>query len=381
MKPSLVSGERFYSLNEAELIKELFTKASQIFESYGYEYIILSHFEPYEFQELAFGEKAKEAITFKDSATKETLSLRLDFTTQVVRTVSLFHNLKLPERLYYFGNTFSLSGENYEKLQAGLELLGVPNLKGDLEIVEILYEYLRSLGFKKLKVIISHAQIVPKLAQGDEEKRKAFYDRNYEELKKLLKEKAELFLRVIEQERELEVLKEFGLEEEVKTLTEFGKALRERGIPFLYDLCEVRDFPYYDGVIFEIYDEESKRSLAGGGRYDKLTKLYGKEMPATGGAIYLEKLLDLLDKKTPKKDYYLIDKTGKGLGRELANVLRGKGKRVALELLDRSPEVSIKFAFEKGFKEVLLLEDGVLKVYTTPKDFVVMHLKDFLKLL
>lgn len=381
MKPSLVSGERFYSLQEAELIKELFTKASRIFESYGYEYITLSHFEPYEFQELAFGEKAKEAITFKDSATKETLSLRLDFTTQVVRTISLLHNLKLPERLYYFGNTFSLSGENYEKLQAGLELLGVPNLKGDIEIVEILYRYLRSLGFKKLKVIISHAQIVPRLAQGEEEKIKAFYDRNYEELKKLLKEKAELFLRVIEQERELEVLKEFGLEEEVETLTEFGKALRERGIPFLYDLCEVRDFPYYDGVIFEIYDEESKRSLAGGGRYDKLTKLYGKEIPATGGAIYLEKLLDLLEKKTPKKDYYLIDKTSKGLGREVANVLRDKGKRVAVELLDRSPEASIKFAFEKGFKEVLLLEEEVLKVYTTPKDFVVMHLKDFLKLL
>ncbi len=381
MKPSLVSGERFYSLSEAHLIKELFTKASQIFESYGYEYINLSHFEPYEFQELAFGEKAKEAITFKDTSTKETLSLRLDFTTQVVRTVSLLHNVKLPERLYYFGNTFSLSGESYEKLQAGLELLGVPNLKGDLEIVEILYRYLRSLGFKNLKVIISHAEIVQKLTSGNQEKRRAFYERNYEELRNILKEKAELFLKVTDREEELRVLKELGLEKEAETLISFGKALREKSIPFLYDLCEVRDFPYYNGIIFEIYDGDSKRSLAGGGRYDNLTKLYGKEIPATGGAIYLEKLLDLLNGKTSKKDYYVVDTTQKGLGEELADILRGKGKKVALELLERNPEVSVRYAFEKGFKEVLLLEDDVLKVYTTPKDFVVMHIKDFLKLL
>ncbi len=381
MKPSLVSGERFYSLSEANLIKELFTKASEIFESYGYEYVTLSHFEPYEFQELAFGEKAKESITFKDTSTKETLSLRLDFTTQVVRTISLLHNLKLPERLYYFGNTFSLGGESYEKLQAGLELLGVPNLKGDLEIIEILFRYLRSLGFKKLKVIISHAGIVNKLTEKSEGKREAFYERNYEELAKILGEKAELFFKVIEKEEELTALKDFGLENETETLVSFGKALREKSIPFLYDLCEVRDFPYYDGIIFEIYDEESKLSLAGGGRYNKLTKLYGKEIPATGGAIYLEKLLDLLEGKTPKKDYYIVDLTQKRLGEELADILRGKGKKVALELLDRGVEVSIKYAFEKGFREVLLLEDNILKVYTTPKDFVVMHVKDFLKLL
>ncbi|WP_461829633.1 ATP phosphoribosyltransferase regulatory subunit [Aquifex sp.] len=381
MKPSLVSGERFYSLSEANLIKELFTKASQIFESYGYEYVTLSHFEPYEFQELAFGEKAKEAITFKDTSTGETLSLRLDFTTQVVRTVSLLHNLKLPERLYYFGNTFSLGGESYEKLQAGLELLGVPDIKGDLEIIEILFRYLRSLGFKKLKVIISHAEIVQKLTGGNQEKRIAFYERNYEELRSILKEKAETFLKVTERGEELKILEELGLEKEAEILTSFGKALREKGIPFLYDLCEVRDFPYYDGIIFEIYDEESKLSLAGGGRYNKLTKLYGKEIPATGGAIYLEKLLDLLNGKPPKKDYYIIDLSQKRLGEELADILRGKGKKVAIELLDRNVEVSIRYAFEKGFREVLLLEDDILKVYTTPQDFVVMHVKDFLKLL
>ena len=220
MKPHLVSGERFYSISEAHLIKELFSKASQIFESYGYDYINLSHFEPYEFQELAFGEKAKESIVFKDTSTGETLALRIDFTTQVVRTLSLLYNLKFPERLYYFGNTFSIGGESYEKIQAGIELLGVPSLKGDLEIIEILYKYLRSLGFKSLKVILSHAEIVPKLSGSDEKKKKAFYERNYEELEKILGERAEIFLELIPDETKLEFLKELGLEKEIKNLIE-----------------------------------------------------------------------------------------------------------------------------------------------------------------
>lgn len=381
MKPALISGERFYSFPEANLIKVLFSKASEIFESYGYDYINLSHFEPYEFQELAFGEKAKDSITFKDTSTRETLSLRFDFTTQVLRTLSLLHHLKLPERLYYFGNTFSLSEDSYEKLQAGIELLGVPNLRGDIEIIEILFKYLRSLKFKKLRVIISHAGIVKKLAGRNERRKKAFYERNYEEIKTFLGSIGELFLRVIERDDELEPLKELGLGEEVESLIRFGGLLREKGIPFFYDLCEVRDFPYYTGIIFEIYDEESKYSLAGGGRYDNLTELYGKEIPATGGAIYLERLLDLLPKRVNKKDYYVIDLSKKGLGEELAEILRSKGKKVAIELLQRNPDVSMKYAFEKGFKEVLLVEDEHLKVYTTPKDFVLMHIKDFLKLL
>ena len=91
--------------------------------------------------------------------------------------------------------------------------------------------------------------------------------------------------------------------------------------------------------------------------------------------------MDLLNGKKHKKDYYIIDKTEEAIGEELADILRAKGKKVGVELLNRGLEVSIRYAFEKGFKEVIVLEEDMLKIYTTPKDFVVMHVKDFLKLL
>ncbi len=380
MKPSLISGERFYSLEEANLIKKLFLKAAEVFESFGYDYINLSHFEPYEFQEKAFGERVKEALIFKDTNTGEIFSLRFDFTTQVVRTVLSLKNLTLPERIYYFGNVFSLSN-GYEKLQTGVEFLGSSSINADIEVIEVLFNYLKSIGFKNVKVILSHANIVKKIARKNEKILKAFYERNYDELSKILKENVKNFMLVSEDREILKVLEKLNLNEEKKELEEFSRTLESIGIPFKFDLCELRKFPYYSGIIFEIYDEDRKISVAGGGRYDTLSRIYDKNIPATGGAVYLEKVIDYMQKEKNKKDYFIIDKENGNVGREIADILRKKGKKVGIETESNNLERSLIYAFEKGFKEVIVLEKGSLKVYTTPKDYVIMKVKEFLELL
>ena len=59
----------------------------------------------------------------------------------------------------------------------------------------------------------------------------------------------------------------------------------------------VRGFDYYTGVIFEIYDRhpDNQRALFGGGRYDRLIGLFGKEdVPAVGfgmGDVTLENFI------------------------------------------------------------------------------------------
>jgi len=380
MNYPIIPGERPYAPEEAELIKEFFLKACRVFGSFGYDYAHLSHFEPFSVQELAFGEEARKAITFKDTAEKEHFSLRLDFTTQVVRTLSGQRHLKLPERLFYFGNLFSLEGRGYESLQTGVELLGERSLRADAEVVEVLLTYLRSLGLKDLKVILGHGGAVKKLTAKSPSLRKALQERNLEALRRELGENFLPLIKVSEEEEALESLEKLGLSEERRELEEVARLLKEREVRVLYDLCELRRFPYYTGVTFEVFEEGGK-VLAGGGRYDELSSLYGKELPATGGAVYLERLLELLRGKKPRKDYFIVDRSGRGLGEKLARVLRSKGKKVALELSDRPLEKSLSYAFNKGFKEVLLLEEEGLKIYTTPKDFVKSTLREFLSLL
>src|SRR5947199_4233258 len=66
------------------------------------------------------------------------------------------------------------------------------------------------------------------------------------------------------------------------------------------DLGIVRGISYYDGTVFEAYDSEGEDvgAVLGGGRFDKLCKIYGKrDMPATGVAGGYERLMLSLERK------------------------------------------------------------------------------------
>jgi histidyl-tRNA synthetase len=61
----------------------------------------------------------------------------------------------------------------------------------------------------------------------------------------------------------------------------------------------VRGIGYYDGIVFECFDKEGVDvgSIFGGGRYDKLCKIYGKrDIPATGVAGGIERLMISLER-------------------------------------------------------------------------------------
>src|SRR5207249_6678879 len=64
------------------------------------------------------------------------------------------------------------------------------------------------------------------------------------------------------------------------------------------DLRIVRGISYYDGTVFEAYDQadEAVGAVFGGGRFDKLCRIYGKrDMPATGVAGGFERLMISLE--------------------------------------------------------------------------------------
>ena len=52
----------------------------------------------------------------------------------------------------------------------------------------------------------------------------------------------------------------------------------------------LRDLGYYTGAILEVYDPALGHILGGGGRYDDLLGRFGREMPAAGFSLYLERV-------------------------------------------------------------------------------------------
>ena len=385
---SILPLERILTAEESNSIKEAILKAINTFELWGYNYIKLPAFEHYEAQERSLGEKVKDVIVIKDIESKELVSLRADFTAQVVRSVSFLKPPYFPQRLYYFGTLFFADKKTNESFQVGLELIGVKEIEGDAEVISALYEYIKSLGIKDAVVSVGHVNIVGKIIRSlpehdREEARKAFKERNISFLKDTFgNTQIPLLPFIQDRESALRTLSELGMDEERKQLEKLGDLLTRSGVKYIYDLSEVRELPYYTGVVFEIYHPQIGSPIAGGGRYDGLSRLYGEDFCATGGSVYIDACLSILENRKSEKDFFIVElSTEKNFAPRLAEILRGKGYKVGLELTQRNLEHSLSYAFWEGYKKVLVLYDKrSVRLYTTVKECETMSLKEFLEL-
>jgi ATP phosphoribosyltransferase regulatory subunit len=68
--------------------------------------------------------------------------------------------------------------------------------------------------------------------------------------------------------------------------------LAERGVAdrVIFDLGLVRELGYYTGSVFEVYDPAVGFTLGGGGRYDELIGRFGRELPACGLALDVQRV-------------------------------------------------------------------------------------------
>ena len=68
--------------------------------------------------------------------------------------------------------------------------------------------------------------------------------------------------------------------------------LAERGVAerVIFDLGLVRELGYYTGAVFEVYDAALGAPIGGGGRYDDLLGRFGRDLPACGWAMNVERL-------------------------------------------------------------------------------------------
>lgn len=159
-------------------------------------------------------------------------------------------------------------------------------------------------------------------------------------------------------------------------------AARGYGDAAVFDPTIMRGFDYYTGFIFEIYDlhPENNRALFGGGRYDRLLGLFGKEeIPAVGfgmGDVTLENFLrvhNLVPAALQSRNgvfVALMSEDGRGAADELARELRALGVNCEMAL---EPAKKIGKQFEladrKGRRYVALLgPDEVARGVVRVKD-------------
>jgi ATP phosphoribosyltransferase regulatory subunit len=235
------------------------------------------------------------------------LALRSDMTIPIARVVATrYANVQPPLRFSYVARAWRATergvGEPREFLQAGIELIGVPGAEGEAEVVALTIEALNAAGLRRHRVGVgdgalywslltsfgvpdeAHLPVLEALSRRDLVGLEGQVD-----ALGLSKPDRDLLVRLPQLRGGADVLADAP---RVGTLQSLYERLEERGVAdrVIFDLGLIRELGYYTGSVFEVYDPAVGFTLGGGGRYDDLIGRFGRELPACGLALDVQRV-------------------------------------------------------------------------------------------
>ncbi len=227
-------------------------------------------------------------------------------------------------RLFYVQSVLSFDEatgtESREKWQAGVEVMGGQPPQAEVELMSLAREVLEGLGLKP-EVRLGHMGLLRSLLEEMGVKEEEEVDRLtaqegllWERLRDSRPELGEALSLARLGGRSPGFLENLGsvllphLPRLRPTLEEFSAIaglLTSLGCPYTVDLGLGRGFEYYTGVVFHFYCGEVR--VGGGGRYDNLLPLLGGPTgrPATGFALYLDRVMALVTASAPSSPVHV----------------------------------------------------------------------------
>ena len=251
-----------------------------------------------------------------DGWSGERVVLRPDGTIPVARLYIDSMEGEELAKLFYVANVFIFEAtgkKTRERWQCGAELVGVGSPLADVELVMLALEVLKRLKLDGIELRLSHAGLIrallAKLGLSPEEQTRIFdrfLDGDMEALAELKLDRPELGRTLsplldlkgksagfVKNLKALFAPDLTGLQPYIDDFISIAELLEALGGNYQIDLASGRGFEYYTGVIFQIFKDEEK--IGGGGRYDALIPLMGgKDTPASGFALYLDRLMNLV---------------------------------------------------------------------------------------
>jgi ATP phosphoribosyltransferase regulatory subunit len=313
MTQRIPPGTRDVLPDEMRELRGISSRMRSAFEASGYGEV---HTPALEYEEvLRRGEERAAGARYRTFDEQgEVLALRSDMTIPIARVVATrYADTAPPLRFCYFAHAWRAVergvGEPREFLQAGIELIGVPGPEGEAEVVALTIEALEAAGLRRHRVGVGDGALYSGLLSsfGVPEERhlpmlEALSRRDLVGLDGHVRElgiedsERETLLRLPELRGGPEVL---DLAEAsgppgaaLEDLRALHRLLAERGVAdrVIFDLGLVRELGYYTGAVFEVYDPAVGFTLGGGGRYDNLIGRFGRELPACGLAVDVQRV-------------------------------------------------------------------------------------------
>ena len=317
----------------------------------------------------------KEIYAFNDR-NDQSISLRPEGTAGVIRSIIEKKLDQQQSKIWYMGPMFRYErpqkGRYRQFHQAGIELLGYEEGPADFEMISIVSSIINELKITDVKLKINHL--------GDNESKTKFSRslvKFLDRYKKELDTKDQIRLeknplRILDSKdanlqkilQEGPSIKEFISDSANELLLELQTTF-SNSCKLEIDYNLVRGLDYYTGLVFEASSADlgAQDAFIGGGRYDNLSSMLGgKNLPAIGLAIGLERLISIssLNKADEKKVIFITSTSNIApLAFKIANQLRSLNSSVALDmdLTDSSLKAKLRRANKTNASHALILGD------------------------
>jgi histidyl-tRNA synthetase len=302
---------------EYRIRKYIFDTWRSVCTRFGYEEYLTPVVESAEVYRAKSGEDigGKELMTMTDRAGRE-LSLRPEMTPSVTRMVTrIYDSAPKPMRLFsianFFRNEKPQRGRNREFWQLNADIFGSNSANADIEVLQLALEIMQSFNppAGSFTMFINNRKLIDfilnQVAQVTEDQRTEVV-RTLDKWEKLSREDfvaklVEIGLQSNQVEGLIKFMQSSNAQELIQNLPELAT---NEGYQETQEIIEkltslgygewikfqpniIRGFDYYDGMVFEVFDNnpENNRSMFGGGRYNGLARIFGaNSFPATGFA-------------------------------------------------------------------------------------------------
>lgn len=332
---------------------------------------------------------------------------RPDNTTPIARVAATrLDDAALPVRLYYsqkvFRSVVGGHGHKGEFLQVGAELIGADGLAADQDILSAAFGALTGTGVDNFRIELGHAEIYKALIeelgvdeQTAESIRRLIENKSFAALgdalapygerpaAKALGAMPQLFggVEVLDQ---VELLtgnvRVLGA---VSYLRRLYQALDETGYGkrIMIDLGLVHEMDYYTGVMFRGYIGGAGAAILSGGRYNALCAKFGKDLPAGGFGIDVERIADSLQgasrpEAATRRDTVRIALTKGRLEKKTLSLLKTAGYDISeleagsRKLIFTLPDAGVEIVLAKAADVITYVEHGVCDMGVVGKDTI-----------
>ncbi len=331
---------------QAKKLEEVRRRLLDLFETWGYDYVIPPMIEYLESLLTGTGHDL-DLKTFKivDLLTGRTMGVRADITPQVARIDAHSLNREGVARLCYAGTVVQAQADRMlasrTPLSVGAELFGESNGKADVEIVSLMVESLKSLDVDAIHVDLGDVaifrQLMGSLALSADQQELLFNAVQKKAVAEIKSRCAEFDLStgdtnrlcalpgltgdetVLTRARELFVGHK-GILASIDNLENVSHSIAERfrELNVYFDLSELRGYAYHTGIVFAAYVEGSGRVVAKGGRYDFVGQVFGRgNRGATGFSVDVRMLAEEVAMKAADRKIVLVSNTPAGKNKEL----------------------------------------------------------------